>query len=156
VKLEQLKGKPDMEFQQRDILRHEGQDYFLAGSPMAVFFSEVTCEAPFKPWLPGFQRGYVAGWRIADGRLYLVSIRGTFRWENHPPQEALKQLFPGPDDKVLADWFTGTVRGFRGRCRSVGEPPRRIYDTVLSLRVAEGDVLNCSVEEDRALEEQAA
>ena len=77
-------------------------DYFAMGGTKPAF--QANCTALW--------RGYVGGWEIVAGRLYLVKLTGTLV---DGSEACLETLFPGFSERVFAHWYTGTLRIPRGQ-----------------------------------------
>ena len=52
-------------------------------------------------------RGYIGTWEVKNGLLYLIGLEGTL----HDGRRAsLSTVFPRYPSRVLADWYSGTLR----------------------------------------------
>jgi hypothetical protein len=70
------------------------------------------CKPEFQTNCTALWRGYVGGWEIVSGRLYLVKLTGTLM---DGSDANLESVFPGFPSRVFAHWFTGTLRIPRGQ-----------------------------------------
>jgi len=77
-------------------------DYFALGGWKPKFMATNTAN-----W-----RGYVGGWEIVAGRLYLVKLSGVLM---DGSDANLETVFPGFPERVFAHWYTGTIRIPRGK-----------------------------------------
>lgn len=104
---------------------HEGKDLFPSG--------------PIEILSTGCYRGYIATWKIEDGRLYLLRMDREPRHPTAANQVDMKCLFGEKcrDGKVFADWVTGRFYAQSGKivgCRmgfdeDIREWEREIYVT---------------------------
>lgn len=155
-----------------DRIRIEGQEHTLLGNPLeALWQGESRFLRPDFQERPAFGhstanwRGYVATFEVADGKLWLVSIKAYLyrgpgiQHEGRTDEQALKAfyeearkpeywapvtlegLFPGKakDGRVLADWFTGELRVGLGKIlRYAHMGYGSIYEQELFLTVKRG------------------
>lgn len=64
-------------------------------------------------WTPSSanNRGYVANWLIEEGKLYLVSVKGSLMTGE---RLALSHMFGDTDPPIFAEWFSGRMSLYRG------------------------------------------
>ena len=103
-------------FQMPDTLQHDGRSWEIAVFPLDDW-EPLRTGALSLWWTPNTvfaanQRGYVAAWEIADGRLWLTGIegcQGSFMGQYQ--SASLANLFPDQADptRIPADWFTGRI-----------------------------------------------
>lgn len=105
--------------QEADRIIYEGKEGPLFSNPLEDYYANGRKRPNFmvKPFVrsSGNWRGYVAAWRIDDGKLYLINIDAWLcagNTERSCKPVALRQIFPGrvKDGRVLADWFSGELR----------------------------------------------
>ena len=82
-------------------------------------------------------RQYVGTWEIKDGRLYLVGLKGRFKYVG--------------DEPLFADWFTGVLRIPRGEnIIYVHMGFGSVYEKELHVKVENGVVTNTRIVDNRA------
>jgi len=105
--------------QSPDRIVYKGNERALFSNPLEVYYSSGRKRPDFMiaplTTSTGNWRGYVATWRIENGKLYLTKIdswlcRGSS--ERSCRQVSLAQIFKEKvkNGKVLADWFSGEMR----------------------------------------------
>ena len=91
-----------------DRLLLDGETHSLFSNPLEYYFGDtnprpeilresMTCTACW--------RGYIATWEIMDEQLFLTQVTPMGQ-----EQDILDKIFPDSSGKVLADWFSGTLR----------------------------------------------
>src|SRR5262249_26489102 len=81
-------------------------------------------------------RGYIGTWMVAQGRLYLVKLRGRYQLSGQEP--------------LFADWFTGELRIPQGeRLKYVHMGFESVYEKDLFLDVKEGVVIASRLVDNR-------
>lgn len=89
-----------------EILRADGRELELWCTPLDDYFDLAGLDPLFAWDSTGLWRSYVGTWELAGGRLYLVSIKASFR---DGREVSLPDLFPGVHDRVFAHWYSGTL-----------------------------------------------
>lgn len=152
-----------MTAQAPDSIFYKGEFYPLASEPLADCWAHRQRPRPhFAPINTACWRGYIAGWEIRDGRLYLIDIRGTLAApatddEGFPPSAdaaevpaTLDRLFPGEPPPILADWFTGTLNVRQGEMlHYVHMGYGSVFEKTLHIDVVEGRVVAERVVDNR-------
>lgn len=95
-----------------EYLRYQGEGVSMATHPLEDYFAMGGPRPALNAATRALHRGYIGGWEIVAGRLYLVKLTATLQ---DGTQATLQTLFPGFGDRVFAHWFTGTIRIPRGR-----------------------------------------
>ena len=97
-----------MTLQIAEKLTYNGEEYALHTEPLRSYLYKHPIENP-KPTRTFFStacwRGYVGHWAIEEAKLYLIELDS---FEEIPIRNILNDLFPN-QEKVLADWFSGTI-----------------------------------------------
>lgn len=95
-----------------DQLEYDGEALALHDEVLRYWMNLVDLhESPFEARTSANWRGYVAAWRIADGRLYLVGLSGALK---DGTSGSLDMLFPGFPRCVFAHWYSGLLKAPRG------------------------------------------
>lgn len=81
-------------------------------NPLSDYFATGCFNPRFESTSTALWRGYVGGWEIVDERLYQVSLDGTLEAGT---DATLETVFPGFPDRVIAHWYSGTVRIPQGK-----------------------------------------
>ncbi len=98
----------------------------MATEPLEVFFAMGGHRPRFLPSHTALRRGYVGGWEIAGGRLYLMKLTAEL---DNGVAASLETVFPGFRERVFAHWYTGTLRIPRGdRLRYVHAGYSSVYE----------------------------
>jgi len=108
-----------------DILILRGETRALFSNPLDAYIRSMTRE---RRWRPGYntacRRGYVAAWRVDDGKLWLLALNGDERFAEaigrggsmgrHMPAASYRgsageaptaaRLFPGDEPPIHAKW----------------------------------------------------
>lgn len=84
----------------------------MCTQPLGDYFAMGGRRPEFQASSTALWRGYVGGWEIVAGRLYLVKLTGTLM---DGSQASLETVFPGFPERVFAHWYTGTLRIPRGQ-----------------------------------------
>lgn len=131
-----------MRAQMYDLLTVDGEAGYFATPPplpaehpaLEVLDPDQAAQA-LAPASPSVcRRGYVAGWKVQGGRLYLTELRGRY------------QLRAGP---LLADWVTATLRLYQGcLVQYVDLPFASIYEQELLVEVEQGLVTAWQVDDN--------
>lgn len=81
-------------------------------------------------------RGYQGTWQIADGRFYLVGLRGRWRLSG--------------DEPLLADWFSGVLRIPQGQMlHYVHMGYGSVYEQEIHIRIEKGAVVASRIKDNR-------
>lgn len=120
-----------MLFQHGDMLAYRERHFDLIDQPLEPYFSMIGHRPDFLRNGDG-SRGYVAGWTVEDGWLFLTGLHAA--WQDATPV-GLQQLFPFGGKKVFAAWFTGQLRGHRNEGQLATVPTSsRSPDIVLNVQ----------------------
>jgi hypothetical protein len=95
-----------------EYLRYQGEGVSMCTQPLGDYFAMGGTKPAFQANSTALWRGYVGGWEIVAGRLYLVKLTGTLM---DGSQASLETVFPGFPERVFAHWYAGTLRIPRGR-----------------------------------------
>jgi hypothetical protein len=87
-----------------DHIHIEDQEHKLYCEPLESYWHEYHPKPDFLPPHTACWRGYVASWKIEDGKLYLTGI------DTENENLKLENVFPGREAPIFADWFTGELR----------------------------------------------
>lgn len=120
----------------------EGQAAAMCSQPLGSYFEFGGIEPDFTETNTALWRGYIGTWEILDGRLYLISLRGTLR--NGEPA-SLGAIFPDYPERVFAHWYSGILRIPQGELLEyVHAGYGSIYESDLLIDVEKGVVINTS------------
>jgi hypothetical protein len=95
-----------------EYLRYQGEGVSMCTQPLGDYFAMGGAKPEFQASSTALWRGYVGGWEIVAGRLYLVKLTGTLM---DGSEACLETVFPGFPERVFAHWYTGTLRIPRGQ-----------------------------------------
>ena len=95
-----------------ETLIYEGDKVQLCAEPLDMYFELTGVKPGFEANCSALWRGYVGTWVIIDDRLYLVDISATLL---DGTEAELETFFPGYPERVLAHWFSGTLRVPQGK-----------------------------------------
>jgi hypothetical protein len=95
-----------------EYLRYRGEGVSMCTEPLGDYFAMGGRMPEFQANCTALWRGYVGGWEIVAGRLYLVKLTGTLM---DGSEACLETVFPGFPERVFAHWYTGTLRIPRGQ-----------------------------------------
>ena len=95
-----------------EYLRYQGEGVSMCTQPLGDYFAMGGAKPEFQASSTALWRGYVGGWEIVAGRLYLVKLTGTLMDDS---EACLETVFPGFPERVFAHWYTGTLRIPRGQ-----------------------------------------
>jgi hypothetical protein len=95
-----------------EYLRYQGDGVRMCTEPLGDYFAMGGRNPKFTASNTANWRGYIGGWEIVAGRLYLVKITGVLE---DGSDASLETVFPGFPDRVFAHWYTGTIRIPRGK-----------------------------------------
>ncbi|MBG90131.1 MAG: hypothetical protein CMO80_24980 [Verrucomicrobiales bacterium] len=86
-----------------DSFEYEGQKGWIEESPLLPLLQKR--ELRFEMRSTANYSGFVAGWEVKDGKLYLSSFTGRRKSQ----ERNLKWLFPDTGHPVFADWYSGKI-----------------------------------------------
>jgi hypothetical protein len=129
-----------MTAQFRETLEYNGVKYYLATEPLEPYLKKHNIN--FYAWCTACWRGYTCKWAIEDDMLYLTDLYGFISTDDNNDLKdmivSLDYLFPG-QDKVLADWFSGTIRIPHGKMiRYIHQGYESVYEKELFLKIVNG------------------
>jgi hypothetical protein len=131
-----------------DIIMIDGEKHSLFSNPLEQHFAKTGRPDILDGGVVSSAnwRGYVATWAIEGGRLYLTKVEKEYAKERQPgayewlPISLLK-LFPSSKGRVIADWYTGTLRVPRGEeLQYVHMGYGSIYERELRITIRNGKV----------------
>lgn len=82
-----------------EYLRYQGEGVNMCTEPLGDYFAMGGCKPEFQTNCTALWRGYVGGWEIVSGRLYLVKLTGTLM---DGSDANLESVFPGFPSRVFA------------------------------------------------------
>lgn len=128
-----------MTAQEHERLIHEGEPTTMMTTPsLPEGHPGLVARPEERIGSTGCWRGYVGTWEIADGRLYLVGLRGAF------------ELAHGP---LFADWYSGVLSVPRGRVlRYVHMGFQTVFEEELLIKVEQGCVVSTLTIDNRGRE----
>src|ERR1700694_1128878 len=103
--------------QQGDRLSLDGKEYFIYTNPLAPYLQDHPDKLPKADVVStGLWRGYVASWKVENGRFFLVDV-SILKSVSKPGERdssielssVMSTMFPG-EPEVLASWFSGYVK----------------------------------------------
>jgi hypothetical protein len=121
--------------QMPDVIIIDGQKHSLYSLPLEQYYRAGHPRPKFRSPNTANWRGYIATWEIAQGRLYLQSIRA---WTGQG-EVGVGALFPGQKAPIPATWFTGQLRVPQGKVLRVSVP-QPIHERDLIITVEKGRV----------------
>ena len=113
-----------------DRLRIGDTMYSIDAHPLESYLDALPAR-PQKRSSPFTLHGYVATWESFEGKLYLVDITS----------EPHLRLFAGASGPVVASWFSGLVRAWRGNSRITGYPALKFWDEEIVLDIVDGELV---------------
>lgn len=135
-----------MTAQTREKLIYNGEEYRLATEPLQPYLdkNKIKFVAPSTAcW-----RGYYGSWLIENGKLYLTDLTAYAQIQTNERsifdgvEVGLEYLFPN-QNKVFAEWFTGTLRIPHGEMiRYVHSGYKSIYEKELLLKIESGILIS--------------
>lgn len=93
-------------------LTYRGEKMVMYTEPLNKYLAESVAKLLFQANCTGLWRGYMGSWEIVDGHLYLIGLEGTLK---DGAKASLSTVFPNSSDRVLAYWYSGTLRIPKGR-----------------------------------------
>jgi len=142
----------------------EGQEFGLFSEPLNEYLTRANIS--FTAPNTALWRGYIARWEVADSQLFLLGVWGqacTVQVDEAAPTAEchrkhggqcvvrgldLRDLFPGSNGRVFADWVSGRLRIPQGKLLEyVHMGFESIYQRYLLLDVDHGVVKNTTIAE---------
>lgn len=96
-----------------DVIYYRGRRRQLMATPLESYFEKGAARPELDRSFSELWRGYIATWRLDEGRLYLVHLKPGM---DGGAKLTIGTLFPGQGRRVFAFWFTGRLRIAEGRC----------------------------------------
>ncbi|ADE53320.1 hypothetical protein [Coraliomargarita akajimensis] len=135
-----------------DVIEYKGKERALLTNPLDDFFLWNYEWPDFHEIFPDGQstacwRGYIAKWEIADGVLYLKSVKSC-----HSDKEVeLSQIIQRRDtNRIKADWYSGILRIPDGeQLRYVHAGYASTYERDILLKIDSGKVVDEVVHDTR-------
>ena len=93
-------------------LIYRGEAMGMYTEPLCDYLDENATEVCFQMNVSSLLRGYIGVWEIVDGYLYLIELSGILK---DGSQASLSTVFPSASDRVLAHWYSGSLRIPRGK-----------------------------------------
>lgn len=107
--------------------------------PLREYLNESGAKFRFRANSSALWRGYIGRWEIVDGQLFLIGLDGTLE---DGAKATLSTVFPNASDRVLAYWYSGTLRIPKGRrLKYVHMGYGSIFEYDLFLEVLQGHVV---------------
>ncbi len=133
-----------MTAQAEERIIYRGEETWMQADPLSPYLRKMNIR--FLPPSTACWRGYYGRWEISESRLYLIGLEA---YVEGPEKVGLNYLFPG-QERVFAQWFTGTVRIPRGELLEyVHMGYSSVYEKYLILSFSEG-VLTGEMEIDHS------
>ena len=132
-----------------DIIIIDGEEHSLFSNPLEQHFAKAGRPGILDEGVASSAnwRGHVATWTIEGGRLYLTKVEKEYAKERQPGAYewlpiSLRKLFPNSKGRVIADWYTGTLRVPRGEeLQYVHMGYGSIYQRELRITIRNGQVV---------------
>lgn len=120
-------------------LAYKGEMAEMHTEPLQEYLTKSSTKIDFQVNCSALWRGYIGSWEIVDGLLYLVGLEGTLKGG---AKASLSIIFPNTSGKVLASWYSGTLRIPQGRqLKYIHMGYNSIFEYDLFLEVLQGRVL---------------
>ncbi|WP_234484116.1 putative molybdenum carrier protein [Noviherbaspirillum pedocola] len=119
-----------MTFDIQERLIYEGDSYLLDQYPLEPYLALMD-KRPFTPCWPNCSNGYVAEWEIFRDSLFLVKLSSG-------GELPLNTLFATASSSVLASWYSGVLRCYRGEHRRTGPTARKFFNDEIFLEIEDG------------------
>jgi hypothetical protein len=97
-----------MTLQRAEKLIVNGDGYCLHSEPLSSYLKNIKPKVTLRQFTTRCYRGYVASWEISDDKLYLLKIE-TSETNKDQLQKIRIKLFPNAEERVLADWYSGSL-----------------------------------------------
>ena len=98
-----------------DSIRLDGVEWSLLGAPLDALLARLPVAPRLVAPNEGIRRGYVAGWTVFEGRLWLDRVTATIEQPGQAPVTVPGEMLLATRLPLFADFFTGTLRVGRGR-----------------------------------------
>jgi hypothetical protein len=135
-------------------LHYQGEVVAMCTNPLSDYFAMGGFNPRFASNSTALWRGYVGRWEVADGRLYLVELRGTLE---DGTEASVATIFPDFPDRVFAHWYSGTIRVPQGKqLEYVHMGYGSTFERDLFLDVERGVVKNTRVRHNGTAEPESA
>ena len=126
-----------MTAQALETIIYNGEEYGMASEPLSDYLEKT--KILFISPHTALWRGYYGKWKIENNRLFLVELKAYITGHQ---EVGLDFLFPG-EQKVFADWFTGTIRIHQGEIlQYVHMGYESVYEKDLIIEFEKGIVKN--------------
>lgn len=118
----------------------QGEQVAMYTEPLREYFNLTGVKPSFRVTCSGLWRGYIGRWEIVDGQLFLIGLEGTLE---DGSKASLSTVFPNASDRVLAYWYSGTLRIPKGRKleKFVHRSYASVFEYDLLFEVLRGDVV---------------
>ena len=88
-------------------LTYQGKKMAMCTEPLSGYLTISGVKPGFRANCSALWRGYIGTWEVKNGLLYLIGLEGTL----HDGRRAsLSTVFPRYPSRVIADWYSGTLR----------------------------------------------
>lgn len=132
-------------------LTYRGENMVMYTEPLRKYLAESGSKLRFRTTSSALWRGYIGRWEIVDGRLYLAGLEGTLE---NGAKASLSTVFPNASDRVLAQWYSGTLRTPKGKKlekfvhRSLGD----VFEYDLFFEILRGDVVATRLQPNKLMD----
>lgn len=117
----------------------QGEQLVMYTEPLREYLAESGPKLRFRKTFSGLWRGYIGHWEIADGQLFLIGLEGTL---DNGAKASLSTVFPKASNRVMAHWYSGTLRIPKGRrLKYVHMGYGSIFEHDLFVEVLRGNVV---------------
>lgn len=129
-----------MTAQSPERLTYRGEKMVMYTKPLREFLTDRGAKVRFRANSSALWRGYIGCWEIVDGQLYLTGLEGTLE---NGAKASLSTVFPNASDRVLAYWYSCTLRIPKGRKlkKFVHRSYASVFEYDLLFEVLRGDVV---------------
>jgi hypothetical protein len=134
----QSRGGPlTAQFPERLTYRGEKMDMYT--EPLREYLAKSGAKLRFQANSSALWRGYMGRWEIVDGQLYLIGLEGALE---NGAKASLSTVFPNASDRVLAHWYSGTLRIPKGtQLKYIHMGYGSIFEYDLFLEVLQGHLV---------------
>ena len=117
----------------------QGEQVAMYTEPLREYFTLTGVKPSFRVTCSGLWRGYIGRWEIVDGQLFLIGLEGTLE---DGAKASLSTVFPKAPGRVMAHWYSGTLRIPKGRrLKYVHMGYGSIFEHDLFVEVLRGNVV---------------
>lgn len=143
-----------MTMQKQDRLEFDGEWYDLETYPLEAYWKNESDRPDLEANCSALWRGYLATWRVRDGRLWLESVRGGVGFvETEGGNAALTfgitdltgKVFPGSTLPMQADWFSGELIAGTGEVIDHPMPYRIVCERYVVFSVSQGRIMSTDI-----------